>query len=244
MNPFSLEEKTILVTGASSGIGRQAAITISEMGAKVIITGRNPERIDETFAKLTGTGHLKMICDLTDETQLNSMVDGLPILNGAVFAAGIGRHIPVKFIRQSDITSIFKTNYESVVLAVSRMLKKKKIADHSSLVLLSSTSSRLNHFGGALYSGTKAALEAYSKNLAIELAPKRIRSNCVLPWFVDTPMVEGVGNTITQEVLDRFREMSYLGFGDPVDVANSIVFFLSDASKWITGSSLVLGTVL
>jgi NAD(P)-dependent dehydrogenase (short-subunit alcohol dehydrogenase family) len=244
MNPFNLQGKTILVTGASSGIGRQVALSVTESGGKVVITGRDPQRLNETYNRLTGGGHQKIISDLTDDMHVDALIEQLPQLNGAVFSAGITTHMPVKFIRKKDISQIFGINYESIVLTTSYLLKKKKLLDNSSLLFLSSVVTRFTYFGGALYTGTKAAIESYSKVLALELAPKRIRSNCLSPTFVNTPMVEGAGKTISQEVLERYEKMSPLGFGEPADVANAAVFFLSDASKWITGANLVMGAIV
>jgi len=233
-----------LITGASSGIGKQVAKTLSENGCRVILTGRDKLRLDEAYRDLYGNGHLQITADLTDEKQADNLVGQLPELTGVVFSAGITTHLPVKFIRQNDISQIFSINYESAVLLSSKLLKGKKIKKGSSLVFISSVVTRYPYFGGALYSGTKAAIEAYSKVLAFELASKGIRSNCLSPSFVNTPMVEGAGRTISAEVLERFEKSAPLGFGEPVDIANAVMFFLSDASKWITGANLVMGAIL
>jgi len=171
-NPFQLHGKTILVTGASSGIGKEASIAISKAGGCVVITGRNPDRLQKTFAGLAGTGHLSFITDLTVSADLFSLVDQLPELDGIVFSAGITGHLPAKFIGEEDISSFFDTNYKAPVLLTSRILKQKKLKKKSSIVFLSSITTKYPYYGGALYGSTKAALEAYSKVLAIELASK------------------------------------------------------------------------
>jgi predicted outer membrane repeat protein len=238
---FSLTGKTILVTGATSGIGRETAIAISRVGGIVIITGRNQERLKDTFSKLSGGNHLMISADLTNSDERISLVESLPEINGIVHSAGITGHLPVKFIGSDDIASFFRINYEAPVLLIARILKKKKLLNNASIVFLSSIATKYPYFGGALYSSTKAALEAYSRTLALELAPKGIRSNCISPSFVKTPMVEGAGETISTEVIDKFEKMMPLGFGEPDDVANAIIYLLADASKWVTGSNMALG---
>jgi NAD(P)-dependent dehydrogenase (short-subunit alcohol dehydrogenase family) len=238
---FSLIGKTILITGATSGIGREAAIAASIAGGTLIITGRNEEHLQDTFNKLTGQNHHMLAADLTNAEEIASLVDELPSVDGIVHSAGITGHLPVKFICSEDIASFFRINYEAPVLLTARFLKKKKLHNCASVIFLSSIATKYPYFGGALYSSTKAALEAYSRTLALELAPKEIRSNCISPSFVKTPMVEGAGEIISTDVLAKFEKMMPLGFGKASDVANAIIYLLADASKWVTGSNLVLG---
>ena len=241
MEPFSLKNKTVLITGASSGIGAQSAVVCAQMGAKVIISGRNQERLQETYGKLEGDQHRQIPADLTSEEAINTLVDELPPLDGVVHSAGLTTHMPAKFLRKKNLDQLFSINYEAPVLLTARLLKKKKVNNGGSLVFMSSIATKYPYFGGAVYSSTKAGIEAYSRTLALELAPKKIRSNCLMPSFVKGPMVEEAGKTISQEVLDKFEKMMPLGFGEPEDVAHTVVFFLSDASKWITGAQLTLG---
>ncbi len=238
---FNLSEKKILITGASSGIGKQTAIAISEYGGNVFITAREQKRLNETFKQLKGNNHQSFTADLTDEKQIHNLIENLPELNGVVYCAGITCHIPAKFIRSQDISQIFKINYEAPVLLSGKLLSKKRLKNNSSIVFLSSIATKHPYFGGALYGSTKSAIEAYSKVLALELAPKGIRSNCISPTFVKTPMVDDTEKTISKETLQKIEKMHPLGFGEPSDVANAIVFFLSDASRWITGANLILG---
>lgn len=241
LSSFSLTGKTILVTGASSGIGREGAIAISHSGGTVIITGRNPERMKETFDKLTGKNHLMVTADLTNADEIARLVDELPELDGIVHSAGITGHLPAKFIGTDDIAAFFRINYEAPVLLTARIQKQKKLKNGASIVFLSSIATKYPYFGGALYSSTKAALEAYARVLALELAPMGIRSNCISPSFVKTPMVKSAGETISTEVLEKFEKMMPLGFGQPIDVANAIIYLLADASRWVTGSNIALG---
>lgn len=238
---FSLTGKKILVTGASSGIGKETAILISKAGATVFISGRDHARLDETFSLLERIGHQVFTSDLTDMEAIAELTDKLPALDGIVHSAGITGHVPAKFIQKEDIDSYFSINYQVPVLLTAQLLKKKKIQPGASIVFLSSVATKYPYFGGALYSGTKAALEAYSRVLSVELAPKGIRSNCVSPSFVRTAMVEKAGETISNEVLEKFERIMPLGFGTPDDVAKAILYLLSDAAKWVTGSVLQQG---
>jgi len=238
---FSLKGKTILITGASSGIGKQAAIDLSKAGATLVITGRDEVRLTETLQSLQNSGHTQFIADLLNFDALTHLAENLPILNGIVHSAGVTSHMPAKFISASDIHEVLQINYMAPVLLTSALLKKKKIANNASLVFLSSITTKYPYYGGALYGSSKAAIEAYSKVLSIELAAKGIRSNCISPSFVRTPMVADAGKTISNEVLEKFEKMMPLGFGEPADVSNTILYLLSDASKWITGSNMVIG---
>ena len=242
MNPFDLTNKAILVTGASSGLGRQCAISISEQGGRVIITARNTERLQSTFDALKGTGHSVVIADLTKKEDIEKLVEELPKLNGVVYSTGISDLSPARFITESDIEKTFKIGYDASVLLTSRILAKKRLENrNASLLFISSISTRYPFVGGAMYISAKAALEAYARVLALELAPKGIRSNCISPAFVKTPMLDETAENYSQEAVDKIEEQQLLGLGEPEDVANAVVFFLSDASKWISATNLILG---
>jgi NAD(P)-dependent dehydrogenase (short-subunit alcohol dehydrogenase family) len=238
-NPFTLNAKTILVTGASSGIGKQVAISCSNMGAKVCITGRDKNRLNDTFKLLQGTGHWQAVCDLTVEEQRNNFIESLPALDGFAHCAGIITPVPIKFIEIKHIKQTMEVNFDSAVLMVSRLLKTKKLNKNCSLVFFSSISAHFPHNGGSLYSASKAAIEAYSRNLAREMKGMGLRSNCVVPAMVDTPMYEqAVANM--NETAAEYSARYPLGIGKPEDVANATIFLLSRASRWITGTSLSL----
>jgi NAD(P)-dependent dehydrogenase (short-subunit alcohol dehydrogenase family) len=239
---FSLTGKTILVTGASSGLGRQCAITISRQGGTVIITGRNEERLRETISSLEGENHRHFIADLTRKEQLTGLVETLPKLNGVVYSTGISDLSPARFIKEEDIARTFKISFEASVLLTSELLARKKLQNNAcSLVFISSISTRYPFVGGAMYISAKAALEAYAQVLALELASKGIRSNCLAPAFVKTPMLNYAAENYSEEAVRKIEERQPLGLGEPEDVANTVVFFLSDASKWITMTNLILG---
>ena len=242
MSPFELNDKTILVTGASSGLGRQTAITASQYGAKIVITGRNAGRLEQTFKALHGEGHMQILADLTVQEDIDRLVLELPVLDGVVHSTGISDLSPARFISKKVIAETFRISFDAAVLLTAGILGKKRLAKgNSSIVFISSLSTRYAFIGGAMYISAKAALEAYARVLALELAPKGTRVNCVAPAFVRTPMLDETAVNSSQEVVDKLEQLQLLGFGDPVDVANTIIFFLSDASKWVSGESMILG---
>jgi NAD(P)-dependent dehydrogenase (short-subunit alcohol dehydrogenase family) len=242
MNVFDLSGKTILVTGASSGLGRQTAITISNYGARVCTTGRNRERLDQTFRALSGSGHLQVLADLTVQEELEQLVKGLPQLNGVVYSTGISDIVPTKFITGNDIEKNFSIGFNASVLLTSALQKHKKLTNGScSLVFISTISTKYPFVGGAMYISARAALEGYARVLMLELVGKGIRVNCVSPGFVKGPLLESTQEQISKEKVEMIRERQPLGLGEPEDVANVILFFLSDASKWVTGTNLILG---
>lgn len=238
---MKLNGKTILVTGASSGIGAETAIACSREGALLILNGRNRERLEKTASRLEGEGHSIIPADLTIEEQMGQLVNNCPELHGIVHSAGITAHMPVNFITHHHINSLIKINFEAPVLLTSQLLYRKRIKSNASIVFISSIATRLAYFGGAIYSASKSALEAYAKTLSLELAPRHIRANIVAPTFVQTEMLEKAEKTISDETMERMKKMHPLGFGQPADVANAIVFFLSDESNWISGTKLELG---
>jgi len=242
MNAFDLKGKTVLVTGASSGLGRQTAITASEYGARVVVTGRNTARLDETYQSLNGEGHLKMLADLTVQEDIDRLVSGLPMLDGLVHSTGISELAPARFITGELISRTFRISFDASVLLTAAILGKKKLTKgNSSIVFISSISTRYPFVGGALYISAKAALEAYARVLALELAPRGTRVNCIAPAFVRTPMLEETAENFSREAVDKIEQRQLMGLGDPVDVANTIVFYLADASRWVSATNLILG---
>jgi|WetSurMetagenome_2_1015567.scaffolds.fasta_scaffold330504_2 NAD(P)-dependent dehydrogenase (short-subunit alcohol dehydrogenase family) len=240
--PFDLNNKTVLVTGASSGIGRQTAISISRMGGKLIITGRDEKRLSETISSLEGDHHAFICGDLILPEFIEQLADFCGTLNGVVHCAGILRPYPIRFISKKEINDMFDINYTAPVLVTARLLKKKKIAESGSLVFITSISgTHRPYYGGALYAGTKSALESFSKVLAIEHASKKIRSNCISPAIVKTPIFdEYMGGVADQKNVDEYEKKYPLGFGEPADVANAAIYLLSEASRWVTGTTIFL----
>jgi NAD(P)-dependent dehydrogenase (short-subunit alcohol dehydrogenase family) len=236
----SLKDKNILITGASSGIGKATAILFSELGANVIITARNQEKLDETYKALNSSiHHLKINADLTQVNDIKSLVKLLPAIDGIVHCCGKVMPVPVKFIKESQLQDVFSVNYFSAVNLISELLMQKKINNNSSIAFISSVSTLHAYFGGAPYISSKAALEGYAKTLALELAPKKIRVNVLQPALVRTAIFDSTINAaIDTEKMNELVNSYPLGIGEPIDVANALAFFMSDASKWITGSSL------
>lgn len=235
-NPFTLSGKTILVTGASAGIGRGIAVACAGMGARVILTARNIERLQETLAMLEGEGHTYIAADLTNEAERTALVEQLPMLDGVVQCAGVGSRVPCKMLSQADLDYVMKPNAEAPMLLQALLLSEKKIKKQASLVYIASAAATMPSAGNAVYSASKAALVAYAKCLAQELAPRQIRVNCISPTMVWTDLAL-VGATVEQ--LDEAQKQYPLKrYGQPEDIANLAIYLLSDASAWMTGSNI------
>jgi len=237
-NPFTLIGKTILVTGASSGIGKATAIECSGMGAKLIITGRDEERLNETFHSLEGEGHKQIVCDLTDTSLLETLVKSLPQIDGCVNNAGVGGKLPIAFIKKDSLQSILDINTIVPVLLTQFLVKNKKLKKGSSMVLTSSISGVYSvDIGNTMYSITKSAVDGFMKNAALELAQKGIRVNSVNPGMVDTP-INNLDSFTEEQKLKDVENYPLKRYGKPEDIANGIIYLLSDASSWVTGISL------
>lgn len=240
-NPFSLQGKTILVTGASSGIGASTAIECSKMGACVIVTGRNEKRLKQTYDGLDssfGANHMMILADLSDETSIANLVDKVDGIDGLVNNAGVNRVKPVSFIRQEDLDYVFQSNTWAAVNLTRILCKKKKLKKNSSIVFTSSVSAFFNAPGRALYAGSKAALTAFMRSFAVELAEKGIRANAVHPGLVETKLISK--NLSEDELKNNLKEYPLNRLGKPEDVAWSIIYLLSDASSWVTGTSMIV----
>ena len=238
-NPFSLDGKTVLVTGASSGIGQATAVLCSRMGAQVIITGRNEDRLLQTMGSLYGEGHIQISADLTDEASLANLVEGLPQLDGIVHCAGIGHRKLCKAIDAKDVAAVMNANFTAAVLLQTSLINKKKIRKGASIIFISSRAAETPAIANALYSASKGALQSYAKCLSLELAPRDIRVNCILPAIVWSPLWESLlkDSGLTEEGINAsLANYPLRRFGQPEDVANLTAFLLSDASSWMTGS--------
>jgi len=240
MSPFGLDKKSILITGASSGIGAQTAIECAKSGAQVIITGRNEERLAGVLSQLEGEGHQMFAGDLTDEHVREDLVQCISELDGVVYSSGVNILRPLKFIKQKDLDSVVKINLEAPLLLSTLLLKKKKINDGGSLAFVSSISGIVGAPGNLPYAVSKSGLLGAVRVMALELAQQRIRSNCISPGIVRTPLVDEVEASISKEKMAEREALHPLGFGKVEDVAYSLVYLLSDASRWVTGSNLVI----
>ena len=241
-NPFSLEGKCILVTGASSGIGRGIAVACAKMGARVILSGRNEARLQETLSLMSGDGHTVLCGDLNSEETRKEVVEKIPELNGVVYCAGISQIQMAKRMEQSSLEGIFQTNVFSPLMLNTLLLKKKKIKKDSSIIFISSISGVYrSQIGEGGYGATKAALTGFVKSLALELAAQGIRVNTIHPGVVETPLLEVSNGTFGEEELEALRQKYPLKrFGKPEDIAHCAVYLLSDASSWMTGSNLLI----
>lgn len=233
-NPFSLEGKTILVTGASSGIGRGICIDCAKMGAKVHLMARNEDRLKETLSQMEGEGHEIHIADLCSTDNITALVDSLPTLDGVVWCAGIIKTMPVKNINEDAITEIFNTNIIGDIKLCSRLLKKKKLNHGGSVVFISSVSTFNVKIGNSLYSATKGAVNSFAKAMALEVSKQDIRVNCIQPGFIPSSILEKHG--LGDEAIQWYEERHPLGLGKPSDIANGCIYLLSDAARWVTGS--------
>jgi len=239
-HPFRLDGKTILVTGASSGIGRQTAISCSRMGGKLIITGRNAERLNNTLGELEGDGHQSEIADLTLQSDINRLVERCGRIDGVFHSAGVSGVTPIRQLSEQFLQQVFHSNYFAPMLLTQRLLARSAVQKGGSIIFMSSTAAHLGVQGVGAYSGTKAALLASMRCLAIEQARHGIRANCLSPDLVETPLLIGSGPSGNQEWLDMQRKRHPLGLGTPEDVANAAIYLLSDASRWVTGTTLIM----
>jgi len=236
-NPYSLVGKTILITGASSGIGKTTAIECTKLGATVIITGRNAERLNDTFSKLEGQSNLQIVADLIEEEEMATLVNQIPDLDGVFLCAGITDTTPVKFINKEKILNVFNINYIAPVLLVKILLSKKKIKKAASLVFMSSLGVEELTPGLGIYASSKSGLNVIMRAFANELSSRKIRANSIMPMMVKTELVTNI-TMISSEELAKDEEKYPFGYGTPEDIAYAVIYFLSDASKWVTGSIL------
>jgi NAD(P)-dependent dehydrogenase (short-subunit alcohol dehydrogenase family) len=239
-NPFVLTNKTVLVTGASSGIGRAISVACAQMGANMLITARNENNLNETLSLMQGGGHRKIIADLTDYKQIAQLVNELPKLDGFVSVAGIAKTLVIQSSEKKDIEDIFQTNTFSAILLIQQLVQNKKINKNASLVFISSISGvKIGYIGGGLYGASKGAIEGFIKGTALELAPRGIRLNTIVPGMIETSLLQNSGISSEQLVEDAKR-YPLKRYGKPEEVAYAVVYLLSDATQWITGTSLLI----
>ena len=235
-NPFSLSKKLILITGASSGIGRGIAIACAKMGATVILNGRNATRLREVIGLIPEGDHRIWVADLSDRNAVATMVAEIPKLDGIVMCAGVANRVPCKAVTQSDIDYVMKTNIEAPILLQAELLAKKKVNKSASIVYVASRAYECPSMGNAIYSASKGAVVSYAKCLALELAPRQIRVNCICPGMVWTKLIT---NVVSEEDL-KVAEQNYplKRFGQVDDIAHLAIYLLSDASSWMTGVAI------
>lgn len=230
---FRLEGAKILITGASSGLGWACALACAEAGANLVLSGRNKDRLLQLREILESENHIVVPADLTVQEQLYDLVEQCPDLSGVVHSAGIHGVSPMRLAQRSLLTSVFETNYFAPILLTQRLLQKKKMKADGSIIFISSIAAKAGKVGVGPYSGSKAALLGTLRPLALELAKHGIRANALCPGIIMTPLFSG-----PNDLLDPGVQKSYpLGLGQPDDIGNTAVFFLSDASRAITGTA-------
>ena len=243
-HPLDLSGRTVLVTGASAGIGRETAILLSELNAKLVLAGRNEERLRETLGVLSGSGHQMEMVDLSAVDRIpqwiKSVVGVNGPLHGLVHAAGKQVTGSIRMVSPGNIDDVLKINLYSAIMLARGFCQKSCFVAGGSMVFVSSIMGLVSKPAISLYSASKAALSGLSKSLALELAPDRIRVNCVAPAFVETDMLNQLREMLLPEQFQALEQAHPLGFGTPRDVANAAAFLLADTGRWITGTTLVV----
>lgn len=242
-NPFSLTDKTILVTGASSGIGQCTAVEAAKMGAHVLLSARDEQRLhatQEIISNQADTDSTILPADLTDTDQLEHLVDQCPKLDGLMLCAGRGLTTPIQYSTREKFDEIFEVNFFAQVELLRLLYKKKKLIKHASVVIVASLGGTQIFSGGnGIYGASKAALNAIMKFAAKEYALRRVRVNSICPGMVDTPLIHR--GTVSEEQLAADQQRYPLGrYGRPEDIAHAAIYLLSEASSWLTGQSLVI----
>lgn len=239
-NPFSLKDKTILVTGASSGIGRAIAIECSKMGASVIITARSEERLQETLREMEDEQNKLIVADLSIDEDIENLANELPALDGIVHCAGFTIPKPFNFLSKDDVDAVMKVNFSTPVFLTQKLLKSKKINKKASIVFISSISGvYVSYVAGSLYSASKGAVNGIVKGMAIELAAKQIRVNSVNPGMIETNIFS-VGIISEEQLNEDKKKYPLKRYGKPEEVAYAVIYLLSEASSWTTGSNILI----
>ncbi|MEI6753691.1 MAG: SDR family oxidoreductase [Paludibacter sp.] len=240
VNPFSLADKTILVTGASAGIGRAIAVECSRAGARIIITGRNQLRLNETLSLLEGEGHQIFYADLTKTEELVNLIESLPKLDGVVNNAGIAKPLVLQFVEKKDVDEVLNINALVPINLTRLVIQQKKLNKLASLVFISSINgNNCTYIGSSVYAASKGAVTAFMKGVALELAPRGIRANAIHPGMIETDLLQTGSIGADELEADRLK-YPLKRYGKPEEVAYAAVYLLSDATKWMTGSSLLI----
>lgn len=237
LNQFSLSGKNILITGASSGIGKAVAQICAAAGACCVITARHKERLDSTLASLEGTGHRAIVVDLCAFNTIEGAIKDLPKFDGIVMCAGVGQRIPCKQLASEDVDRVMDVNFKAPVLLMSALLQQRKVNKGASVLFMSSIASWSPSLGNSVYSASKGAINSYANCLALELAPRMIRVNCISSAMVWTDFVLNE-NVDEEQLKEDERKYPLKRYGKPQDIANLALYLLSDASSWMTGSNL------
>ncbi len=245
INPMDLSGKNIMITGASSGIGKGIAILLSKLGANAIMVARNEERLKETLNELDPGNHSYYLLDLNHINEIKDMIDkvccdGLK-LHGLVHSAGISRTMPVQYLKLCDYENIMSVNFFSFAELVKQFANRKNSENGASIVAISSISSKVGARGLSAYCASKGALESAVRSMALDLAPRKIRVNSIDPGMIETEMYDGLKELVNTKNLEaELKKRQIMGIGKPIDVAYTAAFLLSDASQFITGTSMIV----
>lgn len=243
-NPFSISGKTILITGAGGGIGRATAVECARMGANVVITDINASALEDTLAMLEtqeGQSHQLFIADLTDDSQLDALVESVPMLDGVVSNAGISKVLPIQFLNSQDFDRIMGINAFAPMYLTQKLFKKKKVRKGGSIVFTVSISGVcMVSMGGVMYAVSKNALDAFMRNAALEFAARNIRVNSVNPSRVNTNLIKDNTSYSQDDLAKDMQTYPLRRYAEPEEIAYAIIYLLSDASAYVTGHSLII----
>ena len=245
INPMDLSGKNIMVTGASSGIGKGIAIFLSKLGANVIMVARNEEKLKETYGELEPGNHSYYLLDLNQLDEIGSMIGNIcsngKKLNGLVHSAGISLTTPLQYLKLDDLNNIMSVNFYSFVELVKHFSNRKYHESGCSIVAISSISSKVGARGLTAYCASKGALESAIRAMALDLGPKNIRINSIAPGMIETQIYDGLKEIVNKKDFETdLKKRQFMGLGNPEDVAYATAFLLSDASKFITGTTMVV----
>lgn len=243
-NPFSLQGKKIIITGASSGIGQRCAVDCSRMGATVILVARNEERLAQTKTLMEGCGHLSISIDLTDSNAIQNIAaeiaQSVGKVDGLINCAGISTTLPLKLISSDKLDKFFRTNVFSAIELTREITKVKSMNNGGSVIFISSIMGCVGESGKSLYSMTKGALISASRSLACEFAKRMIRVNCISPGAILTPINENLPHMSDPDQRNILEGKHPLGLGQTSDISSACIYLLSDASRWVTGQNLIV----
>lgn len=239
-NPFSLKEKNILVTGASSGIGKAIAIECSKSGANLFITGRDKNKLSETYLQLEGKNHVMVSADLTNNDDIDTLIKDISIIDGLVHCAGLTMNVPFQFATRDNFDKVLSVNFYAPAEISRKLFKSKLISKNASIVFISSISGVLcSAVASSVYSASKGAINGLVKGMALDMAKNGIRVNSINPGVIETNIFDSGAITIEQLEEDKKR-YPLKRFGKPNEVAYAAIYLLSDASSWVTGSNLLI----